>query len=202
MNKSPATPGFYTEAKVNSAIQEAIDYVSAWMFEADQGFLKKMDFLDVSANAITIPIPPHMAIIEQVRYLTGNVYVPLDYDSQWAVPQWSVSSGATQLPATYMIVDNKFFFTPALGVGGTQYLQVEYQAYPSILRSDSQHIDPQFDRSMLYFAIYRACSILASAMGQKVKDWADEEAMWGQKMVNIVNKRNAQSTAIRDFAGY
>lgn len=202
LNKSPTTPGFFTSDKVNSAIQEAIDLVAAEMFEADEGFLKKMDFLDVTANATTISVPPHMAIIEEVRYLVGNIYVPLDYDAQWKVPQWSVTSGATQLPATYRIVDNRFTFNPALGVGGSQYLQVEYQAYPSILRSDTQKIDPQFDRAMLYYVIYRSCSILASAMGKKNKDWDYEEALWRQKMLNIVNKRNAQSTPIREFAGY
>lgn len=202
LNKSPATPGFFTSEKVNSAIQEAIDFVAAEMFEADEGFLKKIDFLDVTANAVTIPVPPHMAIIEEVRYLVGNVYISLEYDTQWQVPQWSVTSGATQLPSTYKIVDNRFYFNPALGVGGTNYLQVEYQCYPSILRSDSQKIDPQFDRSMLYFCIYRACSILASAMGQNVKSWGVEEALWREKMINIVSKRNAQSTPIAEFCGY
>ncbi len=200
--KSPVTPGFFTAPKVNSAIQEAIDYVSAEMFEADNGFLKKIEYIDVEANALTIPVPPHMAMIEEVRYQVGNVYVPLSYDSQWQVPQWSVNSGATQLPATYRIVDNKFYFAPALGVGGVNYLQVEYQGYPSVLRTDAQKIDSQFDRSMLYFIIYRSCSILASAIGQNVKAWEKEEALWHQKMINIVYKRNNGTTTIKDFAGY
>lgn len=202
LNKSPVTPGFYTADKVNSAVQEAIDLVAAEMFEADEGFLKKIDFVDVSANATTIPIPSHMAIIEEVRYLVGNVYVPLMYDSQWQVPQWSVTSGATQLPASYKVVDNKFYFSPALGVGGTDFLQVEYQCYPSILRSDSQKLDPQFDRTMIYYIIYRSCSILASAIGQTNKSWQYEESMWRQKMVNIVAKRNSGTSYIKDFSGY
>ncbi len=184
LNKSAVTPGFYTSDKVNSAVQEAMDYV------------------DVAANASTIPVPMHMAMIEEVRYLVGNVYVPLMYDSQWQVPQWSVTSGATQLPGTYRIIDNKFYFAPALGVGGTGYLQVEYQCYPSILRSDSQKIDPQFDRTMIYYIIYRSCSILAGAMGQKNNAWQETENMWRQKMVNIVAKRNSGTTVIKDFCGY
>ncbi len=202
LNKSPVTPGFYTADKVNSAVQEAIDLVAAEMFEADEGFLKKIDFVDIAANAVTIPIPSHMAMIEEVRYLVGNVYVPLMYDSQWQVPQWSITSGATQLPASYKVVDNKFYFSPALGVGGTDYLQIEYQCYPSILRSDSQKLDPQFDRTMIYYIIYRAASILASAMGQTNKSWQYEEALWRQKMVNIVAKRNSGTSYIKDFSGY
>lgn len=202
LNKSSATPGFYTGPKVNSAVQQAVDYVAAEMFEQDEGFLKKIDYLDVQANAATIPIPPHMCIIEEVRYLVGNVYIPLAYDSQWQVPQWSITSGATQLPGTYKIIDNKFFFSPALGVGGSQYLQIEFQSYPSIIRSDSQKMDPQFDRTMLWYIIYRSASILASGMGTTQKSWAGEEAMWKQKMMNLVAKRTSGTTPIKDFSGW
>lgn len=202
LNKSPVTPGFFTSEHVDSAIAEALDLVAAEMFAVDMGWSKKLDFLDVPANALTIPVPPHMAIIEKLSYLIGNVYIPLAYDSQWDTPQWSVTTGATQLPGNYRIVDNRFYFAPALAVGGSNYLQVEYQAYPQILRSDSQKIDPQFDRAMIYYIIYRACSILASAIGQDVKSWQVEEALWHQKMVDITNKRVAQSIPIKSFSGY
>lgn len=202
LNKSPATPGFYTGAKVNSAIQQAIDLVAAEMFEADEGFLKKLGYIDIPANAATVPIPPHMCMIEELRYLVGNVYIPLAYDSQWQAPQWSITSGATQLPATYKIIDNKFFFSPALGVGGSNYLQVEYQSYPSIIRSDSQKMDPQFDRAMFWYIVYRSCSIVSSAMGNARKAWAVEEGLWQQKMINLVAKRTSGTTTMGEFAGY
>ncbi len=141
-------------------------------------------------------------MIEEVRYLVGSVYIPLAYDSQWKVPQWSVTSGATNLPASYRIVDNQFYFNPPLGVGGTAYLQVEYQRYPSIMRNDSQQIDPQFDRAMVYYLTYRACSILASAMGQTSKPWEVEEKLWLDAMMQIVQNRNRQPQPIKDFAGY
>lgn len=196
------TPGFYTEEKVNGALQEALDYVATKLMMADNGFMKKLDYLDVSANQITIQIPPHMDMIEEVRYLVGSVYIPLQYDSQWKVPQWSVASGATNLPGSYRIVDNKFYFNPPLGVGGTAYLQVEYQSYPSIMRNSSQQIDPQFDRAMIYYITYRACSILSSAMGQNVKTWVVEEALWLAAMQQIIQNRNKQPQPIKDFAGY
>jgi hypothetical protein len=202
LNKSSATPGFYTEEKVNGALQEAMDYVGVKMMLADNGFLKKIQYLDVEANQITLPIPPHMDLIEEVRYLVGNVYIPLAYDSQWKVPQWSVDSGATNLPASYRIVDNKFYFNPPLGTGGTGYIQVEYQHYPMIMRNDTQQIDPQFDRAMIYYLTYRACSILASAMGSTVKPWSVEEDLWLNAMQQIVQNRNRQPKPITDFAGY
>ncbi len=202
LNKSSATPGFYTEEKVHGALQEALDYVGVKMMLADNGFLKKLDYLDVTANQVTIPIPPHINMIEEVRYLVGNVYIPLAYDSQWKVPQWSPQSGATNLPASYRIVDNRFYFNPPLGVGGTNYIQIEYQSYPSIMRNDNQQIDPQFDRAMTYYLVYRACSILASAMGSTVKPWEVEETLWLNAMQQIVQNRNKQPIALSDFAGY
>ncbi len=202
LNKSPLTPGFYTEEKVVGAIQEALDYVATKLMAADQGFLKKIDYLDVQANQITIPVPPHMDMIEEVRYLVGSVYIPLAYDSQWKVPQWSVQSGATNLPGSYRLVDNKFYFNPPLGVGGTDYLQVEYQSYPSILRAPGQYIDPQFDRAMVYYITYRACSVLASSLGQNDKSWVVEEKLWLDAMQKILQNRNKQPQPIKDFCGY
>ncbi len=202
LNKSPVTPGFYTPEKMDSAIQEALDYVAACMFEADQGWLKKVGYLDVEANSQTIPVPAYMEMIESVRYLVGNVYIPLQYDSRWNAPEWSIQSGATQLPATYRIVDNRFYFNPALGVGGANYLQIEWMQYPSILRSDQQKLDPQFGRALVWYVVYRAASILASAMGQNFKAWDKEEALWFEKMTAVVNKRNSGTTVIGEFAGY
>jgi hypothetical protein len=202
LNKSAATPGFYTAEKVNSAIQEAVDFVATEMMLADEGWLKKIDYLDVEANQITIPIPPHIEMIEEIRYLVGNVYVPLAYDTQWRNPQWSVTSGATNLPAAYRIVDNKLYFNPPLGVGGSKYLQIEYMRYPSILRNDAQQLDPQFGRAFTYYITYRAMSILASAMKQNNKSWENEEAMWYEKMLTIANRRNASPTPIKEFVGW
>ncbi len=202
LNKSPLTPGFFTREKVNNAIQESMDYVATKMMMADQGFLKKIDYLDVTANQITIPVPPHIDLIEEVRYLVGNVYIPLAYDSQFNIPQWSIQSGATNMPASYRIVDNQLYFNPPLGVGGPNYIQIEYQRYPSIMRNDTQQIDPQFDRAMIYYITYRTCSILSSAMGQDTKSWVVEEGLWFKAMTDIVQNRNKQPTAIRDFAGW
>ena len=83
LNKSPATPGFYTPDKCNMAIQKSLDMAATEMMIYDGGFLKKLDFLDVQPNQLTIPVPPHMEFIQKLSYLVGNVYSPLAYDSRW-----------------------------------------------------------------------------------------------------------------------
>lgn len=202
LNKGPATKGFYTDDRCNDAVQEALDFVASEMFLYDEGWQKKIDYIDVQANQQTIPIPPHMEMIQEVRYLTGNVYTPLQYNTNVGGAAWSVQSGVTSVPGTYDIVDNSFFFNPALGVGGPKYLQVTYMRYPSIIRDDAQQIDPQFARGMIYFVRYRAATIMANSFGMKNVPWAQQESMWYEKLIDLVEKRNAQSKNITDFCGY
>lgn len=202
LSKSAATPGFFTEEKVNSAIQESLDLVSTEMFLADQGFLKQLDYLDVQASQQTIPIPQHMEMIESVYYLIGNTYIPLAYDSEFGRAQWSPQSGVTQLPASYRVVSNSLYFNPPLSVGGTNYLMVEYQRYPDILRNNAQQVPEQFGRALIWYVVYKSMSILAASMKQLERPWAKEEAQWEQKMLDIVNKRNKMSGAIKEFTGF
>jgi hypothetical protein len=141
-------------------------------------------------------------MIQEVRYLVGNVYTPLAYDTNWGNPEWSVTSGITNLPGRYRIVDNSFYFSPAISVGGPKYLQVEYMRYPSILRDDAQQIDPQFSRGMIYFVQYRAATIMANSFGMKNVPWSKQESLWYDKMLDVVEKRNAQSIPIKEFSGF
>ncbi len=202
LNKSPKVPGFYTESKVNMAIQKALDYAATQMMIYDGGFLKKIDYIDVAADQLTIPLPPYMEFIEEVRYLVGNVYTPLLYDSNWNTAEWSPNSGATSLPSRYRIVDNQFYFNPPIGAGGPKFLQVEYQRFPSIMRDDAQQLDPQFSRATVNFCIYNAATALANMYGIDNVTWGASEAMWFDQMMMLLTKRSAQSRPIADFAGY
>lgn len=168
----------------------------------DNGFNKKLDFLDVAANQLTIPVPPHVEIIQSLRYLVGNVYTPMIYDSNFDAPEWAINSGATSLPSRYRIVDNNFYFNPAIGVGGPNYLQIEYMRFPSVMRDDSQQVDPQFNRAMIHFITYRACSVMANTYGLDGANWRATESMWYDKMIALIEKRNSGTRAITDFCGY
>lgn len=202
LNKSAATPGFYTDAKMNSAVQEAFDYISSEMQIADQGWLKHLDYWDVEANQQTIDIPPYVEYIESISYLIGTVYVPLSYDSEFGRSQWAPTSGVTQLPASYRVVSSKLYFNPPLSVGGEKYLAVEYQSSPPILRNDAQQLPQDFSRALQYYIVYRTMSVLAASMKQTERPWAAEEADWREKMLSITNKRNKVSTYMKPFMGW
>jgi hypothetical protein len=201
LNKSATTRGFFTDAKCNAAIQEAVDFVVAEMQIADDGYAHKMDNLDVPNGAVTIPIPPHMAMILEVRFLLGDVYVPLGYDQRFGDVAYNAQSGAVQFPTRYSVIDNCFYFSPAISVGGVGYLQVEYMAASKRLANDTDTLESQFDRSMMWWVCYRSCSILASNVGQFAKSWQAEEAHWYNQMKQIIFKRNSQVIPIREFSG-
>lgn len=202
LNKSAATKGFYTDTKVNLAIQECVDYIAGKMFLQDEGWLHKLKNFDTSANLVSFPIPPDMAMVVEVRYLVGNIYIPLIYDQDFGNSQWAQSSGVVQFPSKYRMVDNTFYFNPPIGVGGAKNLQIEYMAYPKRLQNDSDFLASQFDRSMYYYIIYRSCSVLAGNIAQFGKAWSEQEYQWFEQMLNIISKRNMQTTPIQEFQGY
>ena len=201
LNKSAATRGFYTDEKCNSAIQEAIDFIAAQMFIADDGWSHKMDFIDIDDGCVTVPIKPSWAMIVEVRYLLGDTYIPISYDQRFGDNGYSSASGAVQFPSRYQVIDNCFYFNPAISTGGTKALQVEFMAYPKRLSKDTDFLESQFDKSMFWFAVYRSCSIMASSVGEFAKAWTNEESSWWASMQQIIFKRNQQVTPIREFNG-
>lgn len=201
LNKLATTKGFYTESKVNSAIRECLDYISTHMFIANDGFTNKMTFLDTYSGQTLVPLAGDMAMINAVRYLVGDSYIPIMRDQDAEKPDWSSSSAAMQYPVRYRLVENGLYFNPPLGTGGEKYLQVEYSAYPKIMRNNNDTVDAQFDRSMFWFCIWRSCSVLASEIGQFQKPWAEHEHQWFSQMQQIIFKRVNQAIPIREYQG-
>jgi len=201
LNKTAATKGFYSDEKANSAIQEAIDYIATKCFLADEGWNHKLLYFDTQANMVSLPIPADMIMIHEVRYLVGNVYIPLTYDQQFGEAQWAGQSGVIQFPSRYKLIDNQIYFNPALSVGGPQYLQIEFTNYPRRLQKDSDFVESQFDRSMYWFCVYHSMVILTTGV-QMNTDWPAQEGKWLQAMTDVINMRTRQAIPIRDFDGF
>lgn len=199
--KTAKYPGFYKEEKVDDALQEAIDFVATEMFLSGEGWLRRMRHFTTTAGTKTIDIPRDIAMIHEVRYLFGDTYLPIIYDGGVESRQVSDSEGSRQYIGSYRIVDNAFYFNPPLAEGGTDYLQVEFVAFPKRLQSDQDFMDGQFNHCMNHFIKYRTATILASSIEKMVIPWAGLEQSWYEKMLAIVNKRNMQSTRIREYEG-
>jgi len=201
VNKTAASPGFYTDEKLNSAIQEALDFVGTEMFLADEGWMHKIDYITTVANQVTVPLRAHWAMIAEVRYLTGTVYMPLTYDQQWGESTWAPVSGVTSYPYRYRLVDNMIYFDPPIGIAGTNFLQVEYFAYPKILTKDTDFVDSQFDRSMYWFIVYDVCNTVSGQFSQTTDDWDRKENVWYSAMKNIISMRTRQVVPIKEYDG-
>lgn len=198
LNKTANHPGFYGDDKINDAIQEAMDYVAAEMFMADEGWQTKIWTIPVPARATSIEMPEDLAMVKNVRALVGDVYVPLVYDAAWeGVQQDPAASVATQWGSVYRINDNALYFNPPMDQGGK--LLIDGFSYGAVLANDLDPLPRSFDRCMRHFIAYKACSIMASSIEKMSRPWAKEEDDWRQKMVDIVNKRNRQTTTIREF---
>jgi hypothetical protein len=201
LNKTSEFRGFYDDDKINDAIQEAMDFVSVEMFQANEGWQLKIGHFDTQTGQVTVDIPFSIGMIKEVRYLYGNLYYVMAYDDANGRAQVSNSSGERQFVSTYRIVDNRMYFNPPLGEGGANYLQIEYMTYPKVPQSDNDYLESHFDPCMTNYLKYRSATILSASLEKPIVPWAGLEASWYSKLVTVINRRNMQSIPIRNFMG-
>lgn len=199
--KTARFTGSYQDETIDDAIEEAMDAVAAEMFTADEGWLKKALYFTTEAGQLSVDLPVSAALISEVRYRFGTTYIPMLYDQAHGADQFANDSGVRQWSYTYQVVDNALYFNPPMAEGGTDYLQIVYQAYPKRVQNDGDTLEAQFDKAMQHFIKYKAATILVSGIEKPVIPWANEELFWYTKMKNIVITRNQQSQPIREFCG-
>lgn len=199
LNKTTSHPGFYTDAKQNSAVQEAVNFVAVEMFLGDEGWRAKQTEINTTAGDYRILIPSDVAMVKEVRYKNGDIFYPIPYDARIETIQVDVATGPRAAAAAYGMLDGYFRFNPPLAEGGTGYLQVEYMSYPTQFTQDSDSLGAEFDLCMYHYIKYRAASILAASIEKATRPWAQEEVLWYGKLQAICTKRNLQSTRIREF---
>ena len=82
LNKTDRVRGFYSDGKLDDAIQEALDYVAVEMFQAGEGWLTKPFYFDTVAGQVSVTLPANIALIREVRYKVGDTYYPMLFDQQ------------------------------------------------------------------------------------------------------------------------
>lgn len=81
LQKSPTTVGFYTLPKMETFVNEAIDYLSCRMMESASGeWLETTQFITTNPGDNIIPIASDIVCIKKVSYLIANIYQPLIYN--------------------------------------------------------------------------------------------------------------------------
>jgi len=198
LNKTKDYPGFYTSEKLDDAIQESLDFISTEMFLAGEGWRTSLTYITTVAGQAVVPIPSTVAMIREIRYKEGEIYVPLTYDQQIDEASY-VGSGVTQDAGRWRMVGTDIVFDPPMSDGGTDFLQLETVSYPVAMTDDDDIVDEQFDNAMLHYLKYKCASILAGSIEREIRTWGQEEAEWYDKMRAVVNRRNLKSTRIKEF---
>lgn len=202
INKTASYPGFYTAAKVNDSIEEALDFLAVDMFLAGEGWQDKIKYLSPEAGQVAIPLTADIAMVKEIRFLYGGEYIPMVYDDMSRQGQVDPSQGATfGYTGRYRIVDNQIYFNPPLTEGGTNYLQLEYMTFPKRLVDDNDVVEGHFFKPFLHWVVYWSASRLVSGVGKADPDWGRQEAIWYLKVKAVVEKRNLQTTVMREFEG-
>lgn len=201
LQKDPSYQGFYTTTKCNAIINESMAYISARMMMEGEGWMQTIGYITTTAGAATYPLPTGCSIINAVRYLYSDIYVPLTYDDQSFDSQVASTSSLSQAPFRYRIVGTNILFNPAPLLVGTNYIQLEYTTYPTVLAADSDQLSAQFDSGLYYYIVYRTAGALVAQTGQAVAEWQIYERQWFDIMQNIISKRNRVMQVISDFSG-
>lgn len=199
LNKSSDYSGFYSTEKVNDAIQEALDAIAVHMFMAGEGWMVKIAYLDTADGQVSVDMPSDLALIKDLRYKYGDVYLPLTYDDQSDANSYAEGTTKQAVAGRYKLIGSQIVFDPPLASGGSRYLQIEGVYYPAVLKNDLQIIDPQFDNAMFHYAKYKCASILSSSLEKMARPWAQEESEWWTLMQTVLNTRNKKSTRIKEF---
>lgn len=201
LNKTPGYQGFFADDKMNYTIQECVDFVAAEMFLINEGWLNQITNINTTPNVKTYDIPDNIAMIYEVRYLSGDQYLPITYD---AGDKQITNTGAINnvFPFNYRIVNNQIYFTYAPGETGTNYLQIEGPTYPTAMASGTDNLMARLDRCFEHVIKYRVASILAAQMGKEVIEWERYYNEWLNVMQNLLQKRVRQPTWIREYEGF
>jgi hypothetical protein len=202
LQKDPSYQGFYTSDKCKRAINESLTYVAARMMMEGEGWRQKIAFVTTTANTAAYTLPTETSIINSVRYLYNDVYVPLTYDDQSNDTQIASSSGLSTCPWRYRLVGNQLVFNPVPELVGTNYLQLEYTTYPTLLVNNSDQTPQEIDQALYYYLVYRSAGILVAQSGNAQPEWQLYEMQWFNAMEQIISKRLRVHQVIGEFGCY
>lgn len=199
INKSTTYSGFITDDKQTDAVQDCLDYITMRAFQAGDGWFNKIDYITTAAGSFDFSLPDDVAILNQVRYLQNDTYVPVPFDDFTGEDEVSSTSSITTYPARVRVIERALRFNPPPAEVGTDYIQIDYTAYPARLTGGGSNIDKQFDYGMLQYIKWRAASILMAQVGRAQADWKQYEMEWEDAVMQHIYKRIRTRSFIKEF---
>ena len=199
VQKNPSYQGFFTDEKIQEAVNEAFDFAAVDMFAAGEGWLREQRYLDWAANSRVCEIPADVAIINAIRWKTGNQYSPLKYDAADTTVQQEKGTGTAD-PTSFRIIQNKIYLNPEPSTFGPAQIELEFSRYPQRLIGEQQKIMSDFDNSCCHWIKYYVANTLIRGAG-KESPYMQNEAQWYAQMSKVIAMRNRTKLVVGDFGG-
>jgi hypothetical protein len=206
LGKEATAFGYFTPAKVNAAIQDALDYIASKMMRVGTAWLTKRAFANIVANTQTVALPTDLALINFIKKKTAaNDYQPITFDENaTAASSTTPSGGLIGLPI-YHIVNNAIFLEPIPDENITDGLLIEYVAFPAALTSDSDNLPTELDKAaFVQYAKWRAAKQLYVQGNQHgaMPAWMQYEQEWLMEVQTVIAKRIRMPSYKLAFANY
>lgn len=199
LSKDSSYQGFYTDSKIEFAINDSLDYIYANMMFNGEGWQTTITTLDTVANTETVALPAGCVVVHQVWYLTGDVWTPLNYDSSVDRTQYKTDSGIPY-PSTFAVEGVNLFFNPVPTNVGTDTIRLKYSSFPSLLTAGNS-TDAQVTRGLRRYVAYRSASLLLTTTDQSVSPWKEYEVQWWQYLQDLLSRRVKSPQFIHSFRG-
>lgn len=206
LQKTPTAYGLLTPAKVNEAIQDALDFISTLMNNSSSAWLAKETKLNIVGATPSITLPTDCVLINFVKKLQfGTQYCPIEYDESANVTTDTTAQNTANYTPTWKLVDSKLYLEPTPADNLTNGILLNYLAAPVALAADNSTVNLSIDYPVfIQFAKWRAASILWSMTHDQAMQppWAETEGVWLQMVRKAITKRVVKPAIIQGVTDY
>ncbi len=199
LQKETSYQGFYTDSKLEQGINESMDYIAARaMHEMGQGWFQDISYITTVADTPGYALPPGTALVREVRYLSGDIYLPLRPIEAVDEP-WTSDDTQVVFPWRYELIGGQIVFNPIPSIVGTNYLQLKVTRFPTELTAGVDTLPTQCSRPLEWYLIYRTATLLCMAVGNPNPEWQQKEGEWYRVFESMITARIKKPKYVRDF---
>lgn len=198
LQKESSYQGFFTDEKLNQAINESIDFAESIMFYEGGGWNREIIDIANSANVTNVALPDNIAVLDRILYKNSDGdYYPLVYSE--AKDEGSEITNTTAQPYRVSLMKQTLYFDPKIEAAGTNNIRIYCRTTSQNLTTDASILDPQFNKSIVNYVCFRAAGQLADVCGLGPSYFRSREDEWYGALLRIVGQKNRTVTRVREF---
>lgn len=207
LSKSTSAAGLVTTDKVNTAIQDALDYIQAKMVKIGAEWLTQVRYVNYTANNPLVTLPTDLVVINFIKIATSadtTKYVPIENnENATGVSDTQASGIEGNLPVWRFSGAGTIRLEPMPSSSMTNGIMIDGVFLTTKLSSDSSQISGDLDnRIFTTYAKWRAASICRSLTTKEMPPWSKIEDQW-ELLVNAqIARRWREPGVSRPFANY